>query len=91
MSSVLLIARSLVTVLAVLLVAPDLAFAQLRGVNADLMAVVESDAPAGGRVRAAVQGRVPEGYHLQSNAPRNPNLIATTLVVDVPYHGDPDA
>jgi cytochrome c biogenesis protein CcdA/thiol-disulfide isomerase/thioredoxin len=81
---VLLIARGLVTVLVVLLVAPDLAFAQLQSVNADLMAVVESDAPAGGRVRAAVHARVPEGYHLQSNAPRNPNLIATTLVVDVP-------
>jgi thiol:disulfide interchange protein len=48
-----------------------------------LIPVVASDAPAGGRVRAAVQVRVPEGFHLQSNAPRDPSLIATTLVADI--------
>jgi thioredoxin:protein disulfide reductase len=68
--------------LAILLAAPLPAFAQLRGIKADLIPVVASDAPAGGRVRAAVQVRVPEGFHLQSNAPRDPSLIATTLVAD---------
>ena len=69
---------------ALLLVAPTFAFAQLRGIKADLAPVVEAVAPAGGRVRAAVQVRVPEGFHLQSNAPRDPSLIATTLVAETP-------
>jgi thiol:disulfide interchange protein DsbD len=76
--------RGFVAALALLLIAPTLAFAQLRGVKADLLPVVESDAPAGGRVRAAVVVRVPEGFHLQSNAPRDPSLIPTTLAFDAP-------
>jgi cytochrome c biogenesis protein CcdA len=67
-----------------LLLAPAAARAQLRGVKADLAPIVEADAPAGGRVRAAVQVTLPQNLHLQSNAPRDPSLIATTLVVDVP-------
>jgi len=53
--------------------------AQLRNVKADLATEVESDARAGGRVRALLEVSVPEGFHLQSNAPRDPSLIATTL------------
>jgi hypothetical protein len=74
----------LVAALALLVVTPSLARAQLRGVKAALTPLVESDAPAGGRVRAALQIRVPDGFHLQSNAPRDPSLIATTLVFTVP-------
>jgi thiol:disulfide interchange protein DsbD len=76
--------RGFVAALALLVVSPNLTSAQLRGVRADLLPVVESDAPAGGRVRAAVVVRVPEGFHLQSNAPRDPSLIPTTLALDVP-------
>jgi cytochrome c biogenesis protein CcdA len=67
-----------------LLLVPAVSQAQLRGVKADLAPIVESDAPAGGRVRAAVQVTLPERLHLQSNTPRDPSLIATTLVVDTP-------
>ena len=70
--------------LALLLAPPAVALAQLRGVQAELAPLVESSAPAGGRVRAGVQVRVPQGFHLQSNAPRDPSLIPTTLVADVP-------
>ena len=56
-----------------------LAVAQLRGVKADVATDVESAARAGGRVRALLRVSVPEGYHLQSNAPRDPSLIPTTL------------
>jgi len=53
--------------------------AQLRGVKAELATQVESDARAGSRVRALLEVSVPEGFHLQSNAPRDPSLIATVL------------
>jgi thioredoxin:protein disulfide reductase len=62
-----------------LLLAAIPAGAQLRGVKADLATEVESGARAGGRVRAFLQVSVPEGFHLQSNAPRDASLIATTL------------
>ena len=76
--------RVAATAAALLLIAPALASAQLRSIKADLTPLVESAAPAGGRVRAAVQVKVPEGFHLQSNAPRDRSLIATTLVADAP-------
>jgi thiol:disulfide interchange protein DsbD len=65
--------------LVLLLLSAFPAAAQLRGVKADFGTVVESDARAGGRVRALLEVSVPEGFHLQSNAPRDPSLIATTL------------
>jgi len=80
----LLRSRAIVAVLALLAITPAPALAQLKRVEAQLATLVESDAPAGGRVRAAVQVRVPEGFHLQSNAPRNPQLIATVLVFETP-------
>jgi thiol:disulfide interchange protein DsbD len=70
--------------LVLLLATPAGALAQLRGIQAELAPLAEPQAPAGGRVRAAVQVRVPQGFHLQSNAPRDPSLIPTTLVADVP-------
>jgi thioredoxin:protein disulfide reductase len=65
--------------LVLLLLAAMPAGAQLRGVRADLATEVESSARAGARVRAFLQVSVPEGFHLQSNAPRDPSLIATAL------------
>jgi cytochrome c biogenesis protein CcdA len=76
--------HDIIAALALLLVTPNLALAQLRGISAELAPVVESDVPAGSGVRAAVQVRVPEGYHLQSNAPRDPSLIPTMLVFETP-------
>jgi thioredoxin:protein disulfide reductase len=65
--------------LVLLLLSAFPASAQLRGVRAELATAVESDARAGGRVRAFLEVSVPEGFHLQSNAPRDPSLIPTTL------------
>ena len=59
--------------------------AQLRKISAELTPVVESDAVhPGTTVRAAVQVALPEGYHMQSNKPRDPLLIPTKLQVDAP-------
>jgi thioredoxin:protein disulfide reductase len=65
--------------LALLVLSATAAVAQLRGVKADLAADVEGEVRAGGRVRALLRVSVPEGFHLQSNAPRDPSLIPTTL------------
>ena len=71
--------RTAVRALVLLLLTAFPANAQLRNVKADLATDVESDARAGGRVRGLIEVSVPEGFHLQSNAPRDPSLIATTL------------
>ncbi len=66
-------------------VSPTSGHAQLRKIIAELGPVVESDGVhAGTRVRAAVAVKLPEGFHMQSNAPRNPLLIPTKLQLDVP-------
>ena len=70
--------------LLVLLAAPELALAQLRGIKAELTPLTESDAPVGGSVRAALQVRLPKELHVQSNKPRDPSLIPTELSVDAP-------
>ncbi|HWB16127.1 MAG TPA: cytochrome c biogenesis protein CcdA [Vicinamibacterales bacterium] len=49
-----------------------------------LTPLVESDAAAGGTVRLALQIAVPDGLHIQSNAPRDPALIPTALTIDAP-------
>jgi len=74
----------LVATLALLLVSTQIAVAQLRGVRADLTPIVESDAAAGADVRAALQVRLPERFHIQSDAPRDPSLIPTVLTIDAP-------
>ena len=77
--------RGLVAVVALLLVALQVAAAQLRGIQAELTPIVESDAVAGGsQVRAALQVRLPDRFHVQSDAPRDPNLIPTVLTIDPP-------
>jgi thiol:disulfide interchange protein DsbD len=68
----------------VLLLVPGLAWAQLRGMKAELAPIVESDAPAGTSVRAALQVRLPRQLHVQSNKPRDPSLIPTTLNIEAP-------
>jgi cytochrome c biogenesis protein CcdA/thiol-disulfide isomerase/thioredoxin len=47
--------------------------------------VLEQDVVAAGHtVRLALQITLPDGYHVQSNAPRDPSLIATVLTIDAP-------
>jgi thioredoxin:protein disulfide reductase len=70
--------------IAFLIVAPSLATAQLRGIPAELTSLVESDGRAGNSVRAALQVKLPERFHVQSNAPRDPAFIPTVLTVDAP-------
>jgi cytochrome c biogenesis protein CcdA len=64
---------------------PGVARAQVSGVRADLIPIVETDAAhAGTTVRAALQVRLPEGFHVNSNEPRDPALIPIRLSVDPP-------
>ena len=59
--------------------------AQIRGVSATLTPLVERDTVAGGQtVRAALQVALPEGFHVQSDQPRDPTLIPTVLTITPP-------
>jgi thioredoxin:protein disulfide reductase len=59
--------------------------AQFRGPKADVAALVGTDGVrAGESFRGAVQVRLPETLHVQSNAPRDPSFIATALTVEPP-------
>lgn len=65
--------------------AADVAHAQLRGVTAAVTPVVGSDGVhAGTEVRAALEVALPEGFHVQSDKPRDPSLIPTVLTIDPP-------
>ncbi|MEP6918145.1 MAG: thioredoxin family protein [Acidobacteriota bacterium] len=52
--------------------------------KADVTPLVEGTARPGGTVRVALRVTLPEGLHTQSNRPRDPLLIPTTLIVDAP-------
>jgi len=52
--------------------------------KADVVPLVEGPAHAGSTVRVALKVSVPEGLHTQSNKPRDPLLIPTTLKVEAP-------
>jgi cytochrome c biogenesis protein CcdA len=68
-----------------MLTAGAAAYAQLRAVQAELTPLVGSDGVhAGATVRAALHVRLPEGYHVNSNRPREPLLIPTVLSVQAP-------
>jgi DsbC/DsbD-like thiol-disulfide interchange protein len=59
------------------------AHAQIRQPVAELIPLVETDGVhAGATVRVALQVRLPDGLHVQSNKPRDPSLIATVLTLD---------
>jgi thioredoxin:protein disulfide reductase len=61
------------------------AHAQLRGIKADATPLVESGGVhAGTNVRLALQVSLPQGFHVQSNKPRDPLLIPTELTVAPP-------
>jgi thiol:disulfide interchange protein len=76
--------RALVATVTLLLASSQVAVAQLQRIRAELTPLVESDAAPGSRVRAALQVRIPERFHVQSDAPRDPTLIPTVLTVDAP-------
>jgi cytochrome c biogenesis protein CcdA len=68
-----------------LLLIGSVAHAQLRGVRAEVETVVESDrVHASEGARAAVLVRLAEGFHTQSNNPRDPTLIPTVLTIEPP-------
>jgi cytochrome c biogenesis protein CcdA len=61
------------------------ATAQLRRIPAEIVPVVETDGVrAGATVRAALQITLPEGFHVQSNKPRDASLIPTELTIEPP-------
>jgi thiol:disulfide interchange protein DsbD len=61
------------------------AHAQLRGIKADATPLVEADGiRAGADARLALQVVLPKGFHVQSNKPRDPLLIATELAIEAP-------
>ena len=76
--------RALIATLALLLASPQIAVAQLQRIRAELTPLVESDAAPGSPVRAALRVRIPERFHVQSDAPRDPTLIPTVLSVNAP-------
>jgi thiol:disulfide interchange protein len=59
--------------------------AQLQRIKAEVTPLLDADgAHAGDTVRAALTVTLPERYHVQSNKPRDPDLIPTELTVDAP-------
>ena len=59
--------------------------AQLQRINAAVTPLLDADgARAGDRVRGALTVTLPEGFHVQSNKPRDPDLIPTELTVEAP-------
>ena len=61
------------------------AAAQRGPARATVTPIVDRDAvPAGGDVRVALQVNLPAGYHVNSNKPRDPVLIPTTLRITPP-------
>ncbi len=68
-----------------LVVAAALAHAQIRRPNAELSAIAAADGVhAGAPARLALRVVLPEGFHVQSDAPRDPALIPTVLTFDPP-------
>jgi thiol:disulfide interchange protein DsbD len=68
-----------------LLLSATVAQAQLRRIPADVAPVLEADGVhAGDVIRGALTVSLPPGFHVQSNKPRDPSLIATELTIDAP-------
>lgn len=73
-----------VLALALVLLSGASAAAQPARPKATVTPLVEGPAHPGSSVRLALKVSVPEGLHTQSNKPRDPLLIPTTLVVNAP-------
>jgi hypothetical protein len=77
--------RLLWSVLLLVGISAVVARAQVGGVTATVTPLVERESVAPGTtLRAALQVALPERFHVQSNKPRDPNLIATRLTFDAP-------
>jgi thiol:disulfide interchange protein DsbD len=77
--------RVLVLAALALLVGPAPLLGQLKRIPAEIVPIVERDgAPAGSSLRAALQVSLPEGFHVQSNKPRDASLIPTELTLEPP-------
>src|SRR5262249_22828440 len=62
--------------------------AQLGPPKAEVAAIVDTTAAKpGSDVHAALQVHLPEGYHTNSNQPRDPNLIPISVTFDPPPDG----
>src|SRR5258708_21476383 len=73
---------------AVTLAASVSLYAQRGPAKADVTPIVEvAQAAPGSTGHAALQVHLPEGYHTNSNKPRDPNLIPITLTFDPPPSG----
>ncbi len=71
--------------LAVLLLSTASLFAQRGPAKADLTPLVETDTVTpGSDVRIALTVQLPEGYHMNSNKPRDPLLIPVVLTIPAP-------
>jgi DsbC/DsbD-like thiol-disulfide interchange protein len=71
--------------LLLLLLAPALLVAQRGPAKAELAPVVETDSiTPGSDVRVALKVQLPEGFHMNSNRPRDPLLIPVTLAIPGP-------
>jgi thioredoxin:protein disulfide reductase len=79
------IALAFLTAFALVVTMAGPASAQLRRIPAEITPLVESDGVRPGTtVRAALKVTLPEGFHVQSNKPRDASLIATELTVEGP-------
>jgi len=54
------------------------------GFSIKIDTIVEGPAAAGSTARVALRVSLPEGFHIQSNQPRDPTLIPTVLSIDPP-------
>lgn len=74
--------RLLSFILAGLVAASFAVSAQLRRPEATITPFVDGVAAAGSSIRLGLKVALPEDLHTQSNAPRDPTLIATKLTID---------
>jgi thiol:disulfide interchange protein len=80
-------ARCLTAAALVLFAAASL-HAQLGPPKAEVVPILETaDVRPGSTIHAALQVRLPEGYHTNSNKPRDPNLIPISVTFDPPPNG----
>ena len=77
--------RTWASIVLIVMAAAAVGHAQLRGITADVSPIVGSDGVYPGTdLRVALQVMLPEGFHVQSDAPRDPSLIPTVLTVEPP-------
>jgi thiol:disulfide interchange protein DsbD len=77
--------------LLILLLAPGILSAQRGPAKADVAPLVETEtATPGSEVHVALRVQLPEGYHMNSNKPRDPMLIPVVLTVPAPDQSLPE-